>query len=292
MHKKPKYPVSYAPIELDEEFPFAVSDLYVQLDRTITCLHRHDVPELGYCCEGNGIFVVGNKVMSFKAGDIVVIAPREFHLAQSVKGTVSKWHWVYFDPPRLLFSSGEPILSNFSRFQGEHFSNIIAAEAQPELCRLVKALVENGLDVRPFRRERLLALLTLFIAELHTAFAALPKTPEDFDVPQPESLWRLNAALQYLSGHYREPLPIARLAKLCCLSVTHFRRLFRQATGKTPLEYLHRIRIVMAMAELRRGEASIGEIALACGFDSLSSFNRRFKHVTGEAPRDWRRRNG
>jgi len=106
---------------------------------------------------------------------------------------------------------------------------------------------------------------------------------------RPELLRRLNAALQYLSRHYRDPLPIDHLAQLSHLSPTHFRRLFRQATGKSPLAYLLRIRIGMAMAELRRNERSIGEIALVCGFESLSSFNRQFKQQTGLAPREWRK---
>jgi AraC-like DNA-binding protein len=47
--------------------------------------------------------------------------------------------------------------------------------------------------------------------------------------------------------------------------------------------------IGMAMVELRRGERAIGDLALACGFVSLSSFNRQFKRQTGLAPREWRK---
>jgi len=290
MQKQPKYAVYYAPIPLDEDFPFHISGLFVQRDRTITELHAHDYPELGYCLEGNGIFVVGNKVMPFKSGDIVVITPREIHLAQSVKGTVSKWHWIYFDPERLLFPfTANAALPDFSRFHGPEFCNVISPETLPELCRLVKTIMATGMSNPAFRRERLIALLCLFAAELQTAFAAIPSEPGNSDDLRPELLRRLNAALQYLSRHYRDPLPIDHLAQLSHLSPTHFRRLFRQATGKSPLAYLLRIRIGMAMAELRRNERSIGEIALVCGFESLSSFNRQFKQQTGLAPREWRK---
>jgi len=236
-------------------------------------------------------------VMPFQAGDIVVIMPGEIHLAQSVTGTVSQWHWVYFDPARLLYpATGNPALADFSRFHGAAFRNVIGPAAQPELVRLVRAVVEAGLDSRPFRRERLLALLCLFAAELQNAFpdllAPTPASAGGAAGPRPEQLRRLDTAFHYLNRHYQEPLRIGRLAALCHLSPPQFRRRFRQAAGRSPLAYLQQVRIGMAMAELRRGGRPVGDIALACGFPTLSSFNRQFKRQTGRAPRVWRKETG
>ncbi|MFA5205944.1 MAG: AraC family transcriptional regulator [Lentisphaeria bacterium] len=297
MQKRSNYAVAFAPIPLAGDFPFSVSGLFLQRDREITTLHAHDAPELGWCREGNGIFVVGNRVMPFQAGDIVVIMPGETHLAQSVHGTVSQWHWVYFDPARLLYpATGNPALADFSRFHSPGFRNVIGPAAQPELVRLVRAVVEAGLDHQPFRRERLLALLCLFAAELQNAFPGLPPAvPENGGGPagpRPEQLRRLDAAFHHLNRHYREPLRIGRLAALCHLSPPQFRRLFRQAAGRAPLAYLQQVRIGMAMAELRRGGRSIGDLALTCGFPTLSSFNRQFKQQTGLSPRAWRKETG
>jgi len=296
MQKQSNYAVAFAPIPLAEDFPFSVSGRFLQRDREITTLHAHDAPELGCCLEGNGIFVVGNRVMPFQTGDIVVIMPGDIHLAQSVTGTVSQWHWVYFDPARLLYpAAGNPALADFSRFHSPAFRNIIGPAAQPELVRLVRAVVEAGLDHRPFRRERLLALLCLFAAELQTAFPDLPPPAAGTGGaagPRPEQLRRLDAAFHHLNRHYQEPLRIGRLAALCHLSPPQFRRLFRQAAGRAPLAYLQQVRISMAMAELRRGGRPIGDLALACGFPTLSSFNRQFKQQTGLSPRAWRKETG
>lgn len=287
MQKRSKYAVSYYPLELPEEFPFIVSPLFVQRDREITWLHHHNYPELGYCWKGNGIFVVGSKVMPFKAGDIVVISPRELHLAQSVPGTNSFWNWIYFDPEKLLFPAFDnPELIDMDRFYGPNFHNVITREEQPNLCRLVKALIECDGKKMSFRKERLLALLGLFSIDMHTLFANLDNQSGKIS-HKTELLKRLNSSIQYLGCHFNHPLAIDKLCKLSNLSPSHFRRIFRQATGRSPREYLLHLRIGMAMAELRREEHSISEIALICGFNSLSSFNRQFKLQTGKSPREW-----
>jgi AraC family transcriptional activator of mtrCDE len=80
------------------------------------------------------------------------------------------------------------------------------------------------------------------------------------------------------------------LATRCRLSVTHFRRRFLQATGRTPLAYLIELRIRIAMGLLAGTQRPVLEIADEIGFPTLSSFNRHFRRLTGAAPRVWRRR--
>jgi len=289
MQKQAKLAFSFAPIDLDDDFPFSVSARYEQPDRPITSLHLHEVPELGYCLDGNGIFVVGQQVMPFRAGDAVIIMDREMHLAQSVRGTVSHWHWVYFDAERLgRLLLPNPELFDFRRFRGAGFANVIHPEESPELVRLIREMVMTGGSSLPFRRERLTALLWLWAAELQTVFPATSSSAH-LREPGPEKLSRLHPALLYLNRNYQRALDLDALARRCHVSTPHFCRCFKQMTGIAPLEYLHRLRIGIALAELRRGEKSIGEIALDCGFRSLSSFNRQFKQQTGVAPRDWRR---
>ena len=44
----------------------------------------------------------------------------------------------------------------------------------------------------------------------------------------------------------------------------------------------------MAEEYLKESEAPIKEIAVQCGFNSVQSFNRVFKQVTGQAPGEYR----
>ena len=73
------------------------------------------------------------------------------------------------------------------------------------------------------------------------------------------------------------------------MSAGHFRRLFSGAFGKGPKAYLNDYRISMAGNLLRSTDKKILEVALDCGFPTLSCFNRQFKKKTGIAPRKFRK---
>jgi AraC-like DNA-binding protein len=96
-------------------------------------------------------------------------------------------------------------------------------------------------------------------------------------------------ALEAIAQDYTDTITIESLAQVCYCSVTHFRRLFTRATGRSPLEYITRFRIDMATTLLAHSEQSITQIAGAVGYGSLSSFNRHFARLMGISPKQWRR---
>ena len=84
------------------------------------------------------------------------------------------------------------------------------------------------------------------------------------------------------------PLTLAALAGDSGLSPFHFLRTFRQVAGLTPHQYLLRTRLHRAALRLRRGAPSISDVAYDCGFNDLSTFNRRFRRLMGVTPGAWR----
>ena len=79
-----------------------------------------------------------------------------------------------------------------------------------------------------------------------------------------------------------------KLAGLCHLSQTHFRRLFLSIMGTTPLQYVIQIRIRQACILLNTTSEPITSIAQAVGIASISSFNRNFQQVMGVTPQQYR----
>lgn len=79
-----------------------------------------------------------------------------------------------------------------------------------------------------------------------------------------------------------------KLAEVCHLSPTHFRRVFHSIIHTSPLNYLNSIRIMKACNLLRSTEESILTISEMVGFASISSFNRHFHEVIHQTPREYR----
>jgi AraC-like DNA-binding protein len=106
----------------------------------------------------------------------------------------------------------------------------------------------------------------------------------------PALLRRLLRAKDRIDAASHEAWPIPRLARVSGVSEAHFARSFRQAFGVPPHRYLLTRRIERASALLRDTDQAITEIAFGTGWNSLGTFARTFRDVTGESPSELRAR--
>lgn len=72
------------------------------------------------------------------------------------------------------------------------------------------------------------------------------------------------------------------------MSESHFRRLFGECMGMSPVEYLNLVRVKVACELIRKSEDSILMIGEKVGFSTPSSLNRNFKRYTGYTPTQWK----
>jgi len=100
----------------------------------------------------------------------------------------------------------------------------------------------------------------------------------------PELLRRLLRAKDRMDAASHEEWPVERLAQVSGASEAHFARSFKEAFGVPPHRYLLTRRIERAMALLRETDLAITEIAFQTGWNSLGTFGRTFRDVTGENP--------
>jgi transcriptional regulator GlxA family with amidase domain len=88
---------------------------------------------------------------------------------------------------------------------------------------------------------------------------------------------------------FAQPLDIPKLAKIACVSQSHFIRTFRGTFGETPHRYLQRRRVERSMFLLRTTDRSVTDICFDVGFTSLGSFSRIFHAIVGRSPVAYRR---
>ena len=100
----------------------------------------------------------------------------------------------------------------------------------------------------------------------------------------PAKYARLQPALHDIATHCERQEPILYYARLCHMSETNFRRLFREYTGTSPVEYRNAVRLNSARAKLQSGEHNVFEAAGAVGFTNLSFFIRLYKKKFGHTP--------
>ncbi len=102
--------------------------------------------------------------------------------------------------------------------------------------------------------------------------------------PQPKYR-RLGSALAELSENYDKEHPVSYYSALADMSEVNFRRLFREYTGKSPIEYRNDLRLEVAKARIQSGEYNVSEAAESVGFTNRSFFIRLYKRKYGHTPK-------
>ena len=92
-------------------------------------------------------------------------------------------------------------------------------------------------------------------------------------------------AMGFMQQHFRRNCDLGTIAAAAGLSAQHLIRLFRKESGRTPAEYLWRIRESEGLRLLRHTGLTIAEIAGLCGFQNPFHFTRRMKQRFGHPPR-------
>jgi AraC-like DNA-binding protein len=101
----------------------------------------------------------------------------------------------------------------------------------------------------------------------------------------------IQEAVTYMEQNYQRELTVEELADVCKLNRSYFSKLFKEAMGCPPQEFLIRMRLSRATDLMKTGSASIGDISQQCGYPNQMHFSRAFKKHYGVSPREWRAQN-
>ncbi|MEO5915553.1 MAG: helix-turn-helix transcriptional regulator [Luteolibacter sp.] len=99
---------------------------------------------------------------------------------------------------------------------------------------------------------------------------------------------QLRKVEDYVGEQLAEEISVDDLAKLVDLSPFHFSRVFKQATGMSPLQFVTRERITRAQQLNRETSRSLIDIGLEVGYASPSHFAQVFRRVVGVTPTQFR----
>ena len=246
------------------------------IDHVQDPIYRPDgfpVWQLFYGVSGSGEFLLDGGRGILRPGQAALLAANEAHSYHSLEG---EWvmHYVGFEGKLC-----QKLMAGLGLGQSGLYSM-----ARPELLlehlrRLEGLLLQASPDSTLQCSKELYSLLLDF----SQALTPLP------DSRYTEAVGMEKEMILYLEDHFGEDISLDDLA-------AHFRRtpeylcgIFKAATGETISHYLRRIRIHRAKLMLmERPDASLREIAEACGFHSLSYFGKVFREATGFTPQGYR----
>jgi AraC-like DNA-binding protein len=105
-----------------------------------------------------------------------------------------------------------------------------------------------------------------------------------------KSAYSMEKVRNHLDVHFREPLRVAKLARLVNVSAATLSRHFKKATGVGLENYLQALRMEEAKRLLRTGSLPVSQVAKSCGFKPGSHFARFFRRKMGQSPQEFRKK--
>ncbi|MDA3923666.1 MAG: AraC family transcriptional regulator [Kiritimatiellae bacterium] len=244
--------------------------------------HRHfEVAELAYVETGHQPYDINGQHFTLLGGEGTVIPPDMPHSSDGHPSYPGKRIWLQLQLPQnpdipwlgLSPAEAQPLLE---MLQGS--THLFCSKWPADFSQRINALF--CLFDRPASPVRTAAIRTSLLAILLDLLDLTVTTPSK---PNQD---RIRKATDWVEKELNNPITLEQLSAIAGLSLSNFKRVFKEVAGITPHAYILRRRIDHAQELLRKRGGSVTEIAFACGFSSSQYFATAFKRITGMTPND------
>ncbi len=281
-------------LPLDPEFPFLIKSLSYETLKPEVRLTWHNRLEIFFPVKGHGCFRMGDRVIDFSGGDLLIVDNLKLHGVSSFEGTERLAIVIYFKA-EFFYNLGSPLcdFGYLAPFYGlaEEATPILRAEhpasaaIHAALGRLIKCWFDEPRD--QYFKIGCKTYLSEALYLLSRGLGASELARVEYGQRR-EQAQRLGALVDYLDHNYSDKITVPQAAAMVGMSQSTFTRFFKQATGMTFVDYLMRLRVTKARQMLRDWNLSIAEISNRVGFTDQSYFDKRFKEHFGKSPRECR----
>lgn len=255
-------------------------------------LHCHDFYELYIHYRGGKLYYVDGKVFPLQPNQLIIMPPFRMHgLVGGNELHDYERGFLYLRPATLQkLGFGQIDLQRYLACRTQ--KGLFYYEMPPkdaEICKKllidISANMDSTDEMTQFRNYGRIVDYLAFVCQVASQENVLPSAPAEnneviFDV------------LQYINGHFTEPLKLEEIARRFAISVSYLSHEFTRYAGRSVYEYILYRRVQLAKENLLK-EMSLSEVADRSGFGDYSGFLRSFRRMTGMSPNAYRKqRNG
>lgn len=252
--------------------------------------HSHDFCELVIVTHGSAMHMLEGTEFPVTAGDVFLLQGRQRHYFFNRKDL--DLINIMYDPEKIALPENElrrmpgycamfmlePTYRRQHRFASRlHLKRVPLGRVE----RLAAEMEQECDDDIPGREVALRAKLLELMVYLSRAYTSS-------DTTEAHALLRVGNVIGALENDFSKDWKLEELLKIAHMSRSNLMRVFRKATGQTPIEYLVRLRIQRSMELLQNTDLSITEIAMEVGFNDSNYFTRQFRRILNESPRQFR----
>jgi transcriptional regulator GlxA family with amidase domain len=209
---------------------------------------------------------------------ICAVGTGSFFLAEAglLKHNVATTHWYYFDAFSALYPEVQLQRERFITRAG----NLYCAGSVNSVRDVMLHFIEEGSGADVANQ-----VSRHFTHEVKRSYAStfLKSAPQNYH--EDEIIVEIQ---DWMHNEYHTQIKLDDVAAKFDISVRSLNRRFRQATGKTPMQYLQQVRLDNAKELLRASNLSIAEVAFNSGYTDCSYFSAQFRKAISLSPKAYR----
>ena len=244
--------------------------------------HCHPYCEILYVFSGEGVYRQGERTAPLRQGTLAIINPYKKHTEfSSCENPVD---YAVFSVDQFSFAP-QRAPDNFDETEtaadDDDFFLFDLSAQHAYFCDAALTFARELHDKKPYADAYLQnvfrnVLLTVLRETALTASPARTENNKHMQIPV--------AVADYLEKYYVSPITLDTLAERFYINKFYLVRIFKEAFGVTPKQYLNKVRIRGAQTLLASTDFSVISIANMVGFVNASHFTRLFKRYTGKTP--------
>lgn len=232
-----------------------------------------------YVLSGTGVLMADNakketQIYHIKSGQGFLIFPGQVTTYIADSNLPWEYAWIEFDGLRVKEAVEQ---TDLSLNQPVYHSR--TKELRELMMHEMLYIAQNS-DKSPFH---LIGHLYLFFDYLiqSTKSTSLKHTSKMSD-------FYIKEAISFIEQNFQNNITIEDIASVCGINRSYFGKIFHNAVGKSPQEFLMNYRMIKARELLKLTSLSISDIGSAVGYENQLHFSRAFKTIYGVSPRNWR----
>lgn len=248
-------------------------------------LHRHDEIQLTWVQKGTGTLIAENSMQTFRTNEIFWIASNQPHVFKSDASEDN------VESLTLFFNPNGKLATIFELTELKKISTFIHKYPNgfkvPEIYFAELSELMSRIDQSQGAKQFMNFILMLNFLQPLPDLVPLVTGSRLSSVNDQEGI-RIGAIYDYIMKHYDADIMLEDIAKHANMTPQAFCRYFKKHTRLTFITFLNEVRIHEACKKLSGGiNDNISTIAYQSGFNSIATFNRVFKTITGRAPREY-----
>ena len=259
--------------------------------------HKHDFIEIVFMMQGKCVHSYHDTEVTLIPGDVFIVVPHEEH-SYAIESRTVIYNCMFY--PEVLGEDWDSmkkisgiydflIVEPFYRSEQKHQEILHLNRTQ---LSYIEEILNNMLDEQNNRPTGYKLIQKAYLTALLTYLGRIwdEQLHGDWDTYN-NKRELLVEALNYIEANMENELKVNDLAARAYVSPHYFRKLFRQVTGLTPIDYINKLRISKATTLLKDKNLSISQISQIVGINDMNYFSRLFKTTTGISPSEFRKKN-